>query len=89
MMRRQGTSGASHLGLLASKDVIEEPAEEVCTILLRLKSVTLTLQWRSTSMLGDFRSLCRMVGLCECKCSTPCAMTAVSAVCQTYIERYA
>ena len=43
-MRRQGTSGASHLGLLASKDVIEEPVEELCTMRLKLKSVTLTLQ---------------------------------------------
>ena len=88
-MRRQDTSGASHLGLLASKDVIEEPAEEVCTMRLRLKSVTLTLQWRSTSMLGDFRSRCRMVGLCECKCSTPCTTTAVSASPQTHTGSYA
>jgi hypothetical protein len=83
-MGRQYTSGASHLGLLASKDVIEEPALEVCTMRLRLKSVTLTLQWRSTSMLGDFRSRCRMVGLCECKCSTPCTMTLVSAIPNTH-----
>ena len=50
------TSGASHLGLFASRDAIEDPGDEVCTMRLRLKSVTLTRQWRSTSMLGDFRS---------------------------------
>ncbi len=66
------TSGASQRGLLASMEVTEALVDPVLTILLRLKSVTLTLQWRSTSMLGDFRSLCRIGGLWECSCSTPC-----------------
>ena len=66
------TSGASHLGLLASKDVTEALLDPVETIRLRLKSVTLTRQWRSTTMLGDLRSLCKMGGLCECSCNTPC-----------------
>ncbi len=57
------TSGASQRGLLASMEVTEALVDPVLTILLRLKSVTLTLQWRSTSMLGDFRSLCRIGGL--------------------------
>ena len=57
------TSGASQRGLLASMEVTEALDDPLLTILLRLKSVTLTLQWRSTSMLGDLRSRCRIGGL--------------------------
>ncbi len=63
IVARLVTSGASQRGLLASMEVTEALDEPLLTILLRLKSVTLTLQWRSTSMLGDFRSLCRIGGL--------------------------
>jgi len=38
----------------------------------RLKSAILQRQCLSMSRLGDFRSRCRMGGLCECSASTPC-----------------
>ena len=64
------TSGACQRGLFA---VTDEATDAISDNRLRPKSVTLACQSRSTSKLGDFKSLCMMDGLCECKYSIPCA----------------
>ena len=63
------SSQLPYLGLLAEMD---ETTACASMTLLRLKSATFTRQCLSTNKLGDFRSRCRMGGLCECSCSIPC-----------------